>query len=152
MPNKPNSQIEPYLSAHLWIVMLKATQAIRTHDQKSIESSGLCFSDFATLEALLYKGALPVNSIGEKIQLTSGSITTAIDRLEKRGLVQRQPSDSDRRIRLVKLTETGRDLIERFFQKHVEALEKATSGLNKEEKAVLISLLKKLGKQATCLL
>ncbi|WP_373531529.1 MarR family winged helix-turn-helix transcriptional regulator [Vampirovibrio sp.] len=147
-----NPEIEPYLSAHLWTVMRKATQAITAHDLKSIESSGLCFSDFATLEALLHKGAMPIHLIGEKVQLTSGSITTAIDRLEKRGLVQRQASATDRRIRLVNLTEAGQDLIERFFKKHVEALEQATRGLDQDEKTLLINLLKKLGKQANGLL
>ena len=39
-------------------------------------------SDFAVLEALLHKGAQPVNVIGKRVFLTSGSITTAIDRLE----------------------------------------------------------------------
>lgn len=142
---------EPYQSAHLWLVLMKASQAIREHDLRSIESSGLCFSDFATLELLLHKGPLPVNLIGEKVQLTSGSITTAIDRLEKRDLVQRQLSPTDRRVRLVQLTETGRALIERFFEQHVQALYTATSGLSGEEKAQLIHLLKKLGKQAKAL-
>jgi MarR family 2-MHQ and catechol resistance regulon transcriptional repressor len=32
-------------------------------------------SDFAVLEAVLHKGPLPVNEIGKKVQLTSGSIT-----------------------------------------------------------------------------
>lgn len=148
MPLDRNVEIEPYLSAHLWLVMLKAHQAIREHDLKSIASSGLCLSDFATLEVLLHKGPLPVNLIGEKVQLTSGSITTAIDRLEKRGLVERQPSTSDRRIRLVHLTHSGQTLIERFFEQHLSALEKATSGLNQEEKTLLIGLMKKLGKHA----
>jgi MarR family 2-MHQ and catechol resistance regulon transcriptional repressor len=148
MSQQRNLELEPYLSAHLWLVMLKAHQAIRELDLKSIESSGLGFSDFATLEVLLHKGPLPVNLIGEKVQLTSGSITTAIDRLEKKGLVERQSSSSDRRIRLVHLTPSGQTLIETFFEKHLIALEKATSGLNTEEKTILVTLLKKLGKQA----
>ncbi len=143
-----NPNQEPYQSAHLWLVLMKAAQAIREHDRKSIESSGLCFSDFATLEVLLHKGPLPVNLIGEKVQLTSGSITTAIDRLESRALVQRQASPTDRRVRLVQLTESGRALIERFFEQHLQALSVATSGLSGEEKVQLIHLLKKLGKQA----
>lgn len=148
MPQQHNVELEPYLSAHLWLVMMKAYQAVQALDLKSIESSGLCFSDFGTLEVLLHKGPLPINLIGEKIQLTSGSITTAIDRLEKKKLVERQPSHTDRRIRLVHLTPSGQALIETFFEKHLLALEKATSGLSKEEKTVLVSLLKKLGKQA----
>src|SRR5690242_16128570 len=95
------------LSTHLWLVLMKAHQALREHDLRSIEATGLCMSDFLTLEVLLHKGPQPVNVIGEKVQLTSGSITTAVDRLEQKGLVERQLSESDRRIRVVHLTSEG---------------------------------------------
>lgn len=146
--NTNNKQV----STHLWLVLFKAHQAIRTHAEQSIASSGLGFSDFVVLEILLHKGPLPVNTIGEKILLTSGSTTTAIDRLEKKSLVERKLSKTDRRVRLVHLTEAGRNLIECFFQKHQEAFEYATSGLDMDEKLALTELLKKLGKQAKTLL
>jgi MarR family transcriptional regulator, 2-MHQ and catechol-resistance regulon repressor len=154
-PNHTTSNAESLsreVSTHLWLVLFKAHQAIRTLDEQSIASSGLCFSDFAVLEVLLHKGALPVNIIGEKILLTSGSITTAIDRLEKKSLVERQSSTTDKRVRLVHLTKSGRTLIESFFEKHQESLERAMGGLNLEEKQILIPLLKKLGKHAKDLL
>ena len=44
----------------------------------------MCGSDFAVLEALLHKGPLPINEIGKKVLLTSGSITVAVDRLESK--------------------------------------------------------------------
>ncbi|MCE3235048.1 MAG: transcriptional regulator, MarR family [Vampirovibrio sp.] len=140
------------LSTHLWLVMMKAYQPLREHAMRNIETSGLCMSDFTTLEVLLHKGPLPVNVIGEKVQLTSGSITTAVDRLEKKGLVERQFSPTDRRVRLVNLTLEGRSLIETVFAAHEQALETAASGLNPEEKKQLIELLKKLGKEANRLL
>jgi len=140
------------LSTHLWLVMMKAFQAMREHAEGSIEATGLCMTDFTTLEVLLHKGPLPVNVIGEKVQLTSGSITTAVDRLEKKGLVERQFSQTDRRIRLVNLTPAGRQLIEGVFETHQQALEVATSGLSEEEKQTLVKLLKKLGKEASQLL
>lgn len=143
-----NPHQEPYQSAHLFLVLWKAAQALREHDLSSIESSGLCYSDFVTLEVLLHKGPLPVNLIGEKVQLTSGAISTAIDRLEQRKLVQRQASAQDRRVRLVHLTQAGKTLIERFFEQHVQALQYATSGLADTEKKQLIGLLKKLGQHA----
>lgn len=140
------------LSTHLWLVLFKAYQALRAHDLRSIEATGLGMSDFTTLEVLLHKGPLPVNAIGEKIQLTSGSITAAVDRLERKGLVTRQLAASDRRQRIVHLTPAGRQLIETAFEKHQDALADGTAGLNAEEKRQLIALLKKLGKAATHLL
>lgn len=146
------TQNDPQLSTHLWLVMMKAYQPLKDHALRNIEASGLCMSDFATLEVLLHKGPQPVNVIGEKVQLTSGSITTAVDRLEKKGLVERQPSPTDRRIRLVQLTPKGRTLIDAVFIAHEQALQTATSGLTPDEKSQLIVLLKKLGKEAHRLL
>ena len=72
---------------HLWVVLWKAYDSLRAHAHRNIAELKLGLSDFAVLEVLLHKGPLPVNSIGVRVRLTSGSITTAVDRLEQRGLV-----------------------------------------------------------------
>ena len=130
---------------HLWLVLWKAYESVRRHADRHIQSLGLGFSDFAVLEALLHKGPTPVNRIGNMVHLTSGSITAAIDRLEAKSLVQRCSHASDRRARMVHLTESGRRLIECAFANHAEALEKATRGLTPQERGQAVLLLKKLG-------
>jgi MarR family 2-MHQ and catechol resistance regulon transcriptional repressor len=112
---------------------------------RSIEGSGLGLSDFAVLEVLLNKGPQKVNDIGRRVDLTSGSITAAVDRLATRGLVVRELDDADRRSRIVRLTPAGRAHIGAIFTRHAEALEAASSGLTKTERKALIELLKKLG-------
>src|SRR5580698_3908947 len=116
---------------HLWLVLMKAHRALSRHAMRSIEPSGLGLSDFAVLEVLLNKGPQRVNDIGRRVDLTSGSITTAIDRLESRGLVSRGLDDEDRRSRIVRLTRSGRERISEVFAEHAAALEAASSGLNK---------------------
>ena len=130
---------------HLWLVMWKAYEAVRCHAERHIHSLGLGFSDFAALEVLLHKGPTPVNTIGELVHLSSGSITAAIDRLEQKSLVERCTVSSDRRARVVHLTEAGRKLIECAFRDHAAAMETATSGLTQAERIEVIALLKKLG-------
>ena len=130
---------------HLWLVLMKAHRALLRHAAKSIEPSGLGRSDFAVLEVLLNKGPQKVNDIGRRVDLTSGSITTAIDRLEARRLVVRELDEADRRTRVVRLTPTGRAHIGGIFEQHAAALELASSGLTKAERKSLIGLLKKLG-------
>src|SRR5689334_13493897 len=133
---------------HVWLVFMKAFRALGAHAEKSLNSSrtGLGESDFRVLEALLSKGPLPVNTIGPKVWLTPGSISVAIDRLEKKKLVKRRTTD-DRRVRLVELTAKGRELVAKTFETHAAAMEKATA-LSKEERLTLLQLLKKLGKGA----
>jgi MarR family 2-MHQ and catechol resistance regulon transcriptional repressor len=133
---------------HVWLVLWKAAQSIEAYAKRSIEGLELCGSDFAVLEALLHKGALPVNEIGRKILLTSGSITTAVDRLEAKGLVERRASADDRRARIVHLTKEGRKLIARLYAKHAADMEGLASMLSAGERATLIRLLKKIGYKA----
>ena len=89
-----------------------------------------------------------MNTIGELVHLTSGSITAAIDRMERKSLVARCTHPSDRRARVVHLTEAGRKLIECAFQNHAAAMEAATSGLTAAERAEAVTILKKLGLSA----
>ncbi len=133
---------------HLWLVLWKAYESLRAHAERHIRSLGIGFSEFAALEVLLHKGPTPVNGIGEAVHLTSGSITTAIDRLERKGLVTRCDHPSDRRARLVRLTAEGHTLIEDAFREHQAAMTQATAGLSADERRQAIQLLKKLGLHA----
>jgi len=134
---------------HVFLVLWKAANAVQVFAEKSISELEMCGSDFAVLEALLHKGPLPVNEIGRKVLLTSGSITVAVDRLETRGLVERRAHDTDRRARIVHLTKEGRKLIMRVYAEHAADMERLASGsLTREERKTLISLLKKIGYQA----
>jgi MarR family 2-MHQ and catechol resistance regulon transcriptional repressor len=134
---------------HVWLVLWKAAQAVEAYAKKSIEHSELCGSDFAVLEALLHKGPLPVNEIGRKVLLTSGSITVAIDRLEAKGLVERRASGTDRRARIVHLTKEGGKLIRRAYSGHAADMERlSAASLTTQERRTLIRLLKKIGYEA----
>ncbi len=135
-------------ATHLWLVLFKAAKAVERNALDSISGLGLGLSDFAILELLLHKGPQPVNLIGRKVLLSSGSITTAIDRLAARKLVQRTANPDDLRSRLVELTPAGRKLIEPAFNKHCLDMEQTMSILRPRERQKLVRLLRKLGLHA----
>src|ERR1700682_1900405 len=145
--HKDAEKMQDTSGVHIWLVLMKAFHALAAHAEESLNLSqtGLGNSDFRVLEVLLHKGPLPVNTIGPIVWLTPGSISVAVDRLEKKALVRRKNTD-DPRVRLVELTAKGRTLITRIFRKHVTAMEEAASVLSKEERLILLRLLKKLGK------
>jgi MarR family transcriptional regulator, 2-MHQ and catechol-resistance regulon repressor len=145
------TQAEDTSAVRLWLVLWKASRAVEAHAHKSIESQPICPSDFAVLEALLHKGPLPINTIGRKVLLTSGSITAAVDRLEAQGLVERRAHPTDRRARVVHLTTAGKRLITGIFAEHERDMERAASALTASERATLIRLLKKIGYKAAAL-
>ena len=131
---------------HVFLVLWKTYRAMLAKADESKKNVGLCDSDFRVLEVLLHKGPLPVNVIGDKVELTTGSITTAVDRMEARWLVVRKSHPKDRRVRLVELTAKGRRLIEKAYAQHSIDMEKAVSILLRDERAILVELLKRLGK------
>jgi MarR family transcriptional regulator, 2-MHQ and catechol-resistance regulon repressor len=136
-----------HIRAHVWLVLVKAFQALRAQAEQSLNLSraGPGDSDFRVLEVLLHKGSLPVNTIGPKVWFTPGSISVAVDRLEKKALVKRKNTD-DRRVRLVELTAKGRALITKTFGEPATAMEQAAAVLSKQERLILLRLLKKVGK------
>src|ERR1700737_2299219 len=134
---------------HVFLVLWKAARALQAYAEKSISQLEMCGSDFALLEALLHKGPLPVNEIGKKVLLTSGSITVAVDRLESKGFVERRAHGTDRRTKVVHLTRAGRKLITRIYANHAVDMERlAFASLTRVERETLIRLLKKIGYKA----
>jgi MarR family transcriptional regulator, 2-MHQ and catechol-resistance regulon repressor len=137
---------------HVWLVMMKAMRALTRYAAAGIEETGLGLSDFAALELLLHKGPLPVNTIGPIVDLTPGSISTAVDRLVAKDLVSRVESTEDRRVRIVALTPRGKDLIVSAFRKHSGQMKRVFSQMSVEELRALEAALKKVGKQAAALM
>src|SRR5246127_3873104 len=118
---------------HVWLVMMKAMRALTRWRTAGIEETGLGLSDFRVLEVLLHKGPLPVNTIGPMVDLTPGSISIAVDRLFAKGLVSRVESPEDRRVRIVALTQRGKELILPAFRKHAGQMKRVFSELSPEE-------------------
>src|SRR6516165_11918909 len=130
---------------HLWLVLSRCHRALSHIAERSIEETGLCLSDFAALEALLHKGPLTITAIQGKVLLASGSMTAAVDRLERKGLIKRGPAPSDRRAKVLQLTPEGTSIVETAFRSHAAQLESAMAVLNGNERRELYALLKKLG-------
>jgi MarR family 2-MHQ and catechol resistance regulon transcriptional repressor len=87
-------------------------------------------------------------TLGPKVWLTPGSISVAVNRLVKKGLVSRNDHPGDRRVRQVELTAKGRTLSTRGFREHAAAIETVVSVLSENERLTLLRLLKKLRKHA----
>ena len=135
----------PVEAPRLWIVLSRCHRAVSQIAERSVAEAGLGLSDFAALEALLHKGPLTITEIQAKVLLASGSMTAAVDRLERKGLVTRRATASDRRAKVLELTSQGRRVVEAAFRRHAAELEAAMATLNGTEKRQLCGLLKKLG-------
>ncbi|WP_312092648.1 MarR family transcriptional regulator [Niallia sp.] len=133
------------LDLRLFRIWLKASKAVVTNIQKDIESHKINSENFMILELLYSKGPHPVQKISEIFSIPSGSITYVVDKLEKKGLVERQPNPHDRRASNVVLTQEGRALFDEIFPKHVATISENLSFISNEDKEILIDLLKRIG-------
>ena len=132
-------------SLKLFIVLSRAYKAVSEHVNKSIQSNGLNPTEFAVLELLYHKGDQPLQQIGGKILLASGSITYVVDKLEQKGLIQRIACPSDRRVTYAQISVEGKQFIEEIFPAHEQRINELMAALTDQEKMTAIELLKKLG-------
>ncbi|WHX49843.1 MarR family transcriptional regulator [Paenibacillus woosongensis] len=136
------------LSLHLYRVFAKSFKSVNEHAVTGSKIQGFNPTAFAVLEVLYYKGPQPIQQIGAKLLLQSGNVTYVIDKLEAAGYLQRQPCPRDRRVIFAELTPKGNELMNRLYPEFSERIDYALSGLNQEEKQLMITLLKKMGREA----
>lgn len=143
--NDQNESNDGDLSLKLFVVLSRATRAVLDRVQDDIKSHGLNPTEFAVLELLYHKGEQPIQQIGKKVLLASGSITYVVDKLEQKKLLKRRACPKDRRVIYAVITDEGRQWMDKVFPQHREQIQKIFSILQPEEKEQLITQLKKLG-------
>lgn len=109
-----------------------------------LKECGLLGSDFDILATLRRAGEpLTPTALYQSAMLSSGAMTARLDKLEQRGLIERQAAPDDRRSLLVNLTEAGLALVDQAVERHVANERRLLAPLNQEEQAQLAALLKR---------
>ena len=93
----------------LFTSLARATLLLEALQQECLETIGLTFVEYSVLRVLM-DGSLSLSRLAEAAVRTTGGMTKIVDRLERRGLVERVADPADRRGVLVGLTEDGREL------------------------------------------
>lgn len=130
------------LTARLQLFATEVNQALCD----TLTTYKLTDASFDVLSALLRFGpphSLSPSELLEQMQITSGTLTTRIDKLEKKGLVKRKVKKDDKRSVSVTLTKKGIKLIEEVILEYVKAQEKVISVLTAKEQQVFVGLLQK---------
>jgi DNA-binding MarR family transcriptional regulator len=127
---------------------LKTTQLLAQERLRDFfKEYGLQAGEFDVLATLRRSGPpyrLGPTQLFETLMISSGGMTSRLDRLEKAGLIARSPNPEDRRGTLVSLTEEGLALMERMIPQHVENEARMLAALSREEQQTLSELLSKL--------
>ena len=132
-------------SLAVFVKLMRATNSTSQNIHRHLVDHGLTHSQFAVLEALFHLGELCQGELSNKILKSNANITSVVDALEKKALVNRERPAGDRRKVLVDLTTKGRKLIGTLFPEHARIVEQEFSVLTEKEKKELGILLKKIG-------
>lgn len=114
---------------------------------RALKRHGLKHWEYDVLSALRHQGApfeMPATDLARSVHLTSGAMTTRIDGLEQRRLVERRQHRSDGRSVLVRLTTEGRTSIGLAIATRIDDAALAMSPLPRDERRQLASALRQL--------
>ena len=120
---------------------------IASWEHSVVRGSGLSPTQMHTIEVIGHQQDMRMKELAERLGVTTGTLTVAVDKLEKMGLVVRVPHDQDRRSYFVILTERGTTLFEEHHNFHREFTSEITVDLHGEEVASFSALLTKVLKR-----
>ncbi|MBZ0217614.1 MAG: MarR family transcriptional regulator [Fimbriimonadaceae bacterium] len=147
-----NSDDEEQTEAlRLWFNLMKCMNLIEErlgqHLQSNYDTRLRSFDVLAQIDRPPSNPTL--GELSRRLMVTTGNVTFLIDRLEREGLVERQPSPSDRRSHTVRLTAKGRALFDEILPEHNRILKKLLHGLGAENRSSLEKLLRRLRRDLT---
>lgn len=126
------------------IAIRKIMQSISMNSRSLVKRVGLTGPQLVILQAVVHSGEVSVGEVAKAISLSQGTVTGILERMQKRGLVARRRSDTDRRRVLVKATAAGEQLLETAPPLMQEAFVERFSSLEKWEQTMILSALQRL--------
>jgi DNA-binding MarR family transcriptional regulator len=126
------------------IALRQIIRAIDLHSKKLLQTHGLSVPQILVLKEL-GRGSLPtVGNIAKAVNLSQGTVTQIIIRLEERGYLSRARDEEDRRKVLVVLTENGKKVLENAPALLHEEFIKEFSGLKDWEQSMIIASIQRV--------
>ncbi|ABK03931.1 DNA-binding MarR family transcriptional regulator [Arthrobacter sp. PvP102] len=146
MPAQPGES-PVRLAAETWESLFRAQVAVMRKLQSGPAFKALAVNEYDVLFTLSRcpSGWLRLNELNDNVLLSQSSLSRLVERLEKRGLVERMPAPQDGRGVLLKLTDAGRDLQKQIGREHVRDISALmTPALTASEQRELLRLTEKL--------
>ena len=111
------------------------------YDEAVAEAIGINRTDHRCLDVLEQEGGATAGRLAELMGLTTGAVTTVLDRLERAGLARRVRDESDRRRVHVVLTEKAGEVLWPFYEPLQRLGEELYSRYSDDELALLLGFL-----------
>jgi DNA-binding MarR family transcriptional regulator len=126
------------------IALRRVIRATDLHSKYLSKTVGITAPQLLVLQSLRDFGDLPVGELAGKVSLSQATVTSIVDRLEKKGIVRRERSQEDKRKVFVQLTEDGVKIIKDAPAPLQESFVRQFSDLHEWEQTSIISSLQRL--------
>ena len=115
---------------NLFIAMTRAIESLSSRINDTYCKSKLTETQFGTLECLKHLGSMSQKELSQKLLKSCGNMTLVIDNLVKLEYVERTKHHNDRRISIISLTKSGKEIIDSIFPDHVIKITDGVSSLS----------------------
>jgi len=105
------------------------------------KSTGLSMSQFSILMQLHHKGPCGMSEIGERFDISAAAASQLVDKLVQAGYLARTEDPTDRRAKLLALSDKGKELINQGTEERHRWMDDLTSKLSTEEQAKVVEAL-----------
>jgi MarR family transcriptional regulator, 2-MHQ and catechol-resistance regulon repressor len=127
-----------------FLLLMQTSKAIQERIREEMSKNKLSITEFSVLEVLFYQGKQTIQQIGNRILISSGSMTYVIDKLEQKGIIKRNDCREDRRVIHITLTAEGMEIMENIMPKYQEMVDSFFEDLTDDESQLLVNSLKKV--------
>ena len=124
--------------------LVSAYQAFERYSAPDVKAMGLTTTQFDVIATLGNQPPMTCKELGEKTQVTKGTLTGVLERLEAKGILERKLNPEDARSQMIGLTQAGQTLFEKVFPAHLNHLDKAFQKLSAKELVEITSSLQLL--------
>ena len=127
-----------------FLLLMQTSKAIQERLRDEMSKNNLSITEFSVLEVLFYQGKQTIQQIGNRILISSGSMTYVIDKLEQKGIIKRNDCREDRRVIHITLTAEGMEVMENIMPKYQELVDSFFEELTGDEAELMVNLLQKV--------
>jgi len=122
-------------------------EKLSSWEHEVVRGSELTPGQMHAIEIIGHEKSLRMKELAEKLGVTTGTLTVTVDKLERKGLIERRRHETDRRSYRVELTEAGEKHFASHHEYHLKLTEEIVGGLTPEEMKCFGHVLEKVVKQ-----
>ncbi|MDF2787175.1 MAG: MarR family transcriptional regulator [Neobacillus sp.] len=127
-----------------FLLLMQTSKAIQERLRDEMSKNNLSITEFSVLEVLYYQGKQTIQQIGNRILISSGSMTYVIDKLEQKGIIKRNDCREDRRVIHITLTAEGMEMMDNIMPMYQDIVDSFFGDLTGDESQLLVNFLKKV--------